>query len=584
MLDTARPDAENGRCLLFQEPAEVLTTRRLDEVVSLLKRADEAVQAGRYVAGYVAYEAGYALDPHVFEELTRPEAFDAPLMWLGIFERAEELDEDDVQVLLQESGRYFLSEPEFSLDQNAHEQGIDAVKRYIRAGDVYQINYTGRFRFEVKGDPLGLYAALRSRQPVSYAAYIDAGDHQVLSLSPELFFARAGQRIWTRPMKGTIHRGETEAEDERLAEFLRTDAKSRAENLMIVDLLRNDLSVLSEPGSVRVPDLFTTTPYETLIQMTSTVEGRLQNPEITYTDIFRALFPCGSVTGAPKLRSMQVIHELEPQRRGVYTGAIGYIGPDQEATFNVAIRTVVVRGEAGEMGTGGGIVWDSEAGAEYDEALLKAQFLREAFVPFQLIETMRWHDGACALLPYHLDRLERSAAYFGMPFERSSVESALLDRMAQTEGTMRGRLLYGFSGLDSITAQPLADVPDRPWTLCWASEPIDSTDPFYRHKTTRRTLYTETLHRVRAAGFDDALFLNERGEIAEGCITNVVAELDGRRVTPPLSSGCLPGVYRAYLIAEQGVEEAVLFPEDLARADALWVCNAVLQRFVKSPI
>ncbi len=409
LLDTARPDTENGPSLLFTEPSHTLTARITGEVAGVLAATDEALAGGRWVAGFLSYEAGYA-----FEQIATPAAAPTPLAWFGVYEAPEVMAADEVERLLKAAGGSCrVAEGRFEISRAAYQEKIDAIKAHIREGDVYQINFTAPYTFTVEGSPLALYRALRRRQRVPYAAWLALDEAAILCLSPELFFRREGDRLMARPMKGTVRRGRSPAEDAALRKWLTRDEKSRAENLMIVDLLRNDLSVCCRPGTVRVPQLFTVETYETLIQMTSTVEGRLQEG-LGYADLFRALFPCGSVTGAPKIRAMQRIQALEAGPRGVYCGAIGYAAPGGEAVFNVAIRTAVVQGGRGHLGLGSGIVWDAEADAEYDECLLKARFLTHlqpptSSMPFSLIETMRWEESIRLL---HLARLLKDAGGF----------------------------------------------------------------------------------------------------------------------------------------------------------------------------
>ena len=379
-LDAARVDADTGRRvgLLFSEPSAILTASTAREVRPLLDALDAHVAAGRYVAGALAYEAGYALEPTVFSE-------PAPglLAWFGVYDAPMHIEPAEADGLLGDEQRFRIGTPRFAVDRAAYAAHIARIKDSIRAGDTYQVNYTAPVCFTVDGDPLGLFHAVRRRQRVAYGALLNLAQRDVLSFSPELFFRVDGRRITTRPMKGTSPRGRTPDEDDRLATSLASDGKNRAENVMIVDLLRNDLSRVAEPGTVHVPRLFDTERYETLTQMTSTVTATLR-PEATVGAVLQALFPCGSVTGAPKLRAMQLIRELEPAPRGFYCGAIGYAGPTQaghnvgyDAVFNVPIRTIELVGGTGTLGVGSGVVWDSEADAEYDECLLKARFLTE---------------------------------------------------------------------------------------------------------------------------------------------------------------------------------------------------------------
>lgn len=580
LLDTARPDEENRTSLLFADPAKVIRADRLCEVPDVLRHIDDAIQQGYYVAGYLSYEAGYH-----FESITPDTLPDEPLAWFGVYEQAREIAPQTVSAQLASSnGAPSVRHPEFGVERSAYLAAMRQIKHHIREGDVYQINYTGPLTFETPSDSVALYQALRRQQHVPYSAFLNLGSTQILSLSPELFFRREGNHIATRPMKGTVRRGRTLHEDRALRDWLEHDVKSRAENLMIVDLLRNDLSRCCTPGSVDVPALFTTEPYETVTQMTSTVTGELRD-EITYQDLFAALFPCGSVTGAPKIRAMEIIRDLETAPRGVYCGSIGYIAPDQTAVFNVAIRTAVLQNEKGRMGIGSGIVWDSEPEAEYEECQLKGQFLTdldgasaETNDDLRLIETMRWEGGDVALWDRHVRRLRDSAAYFGYPFDaermREAVkqEAALLDR----NEAYKIRLTLGPAGTFRVSSDPVNMFEGDPWRITLYDEPVDSSNVFLYHKTTRRDVYREAYESARADGFDEAILVNERGEITEGARSNLFIERDGALITPPVGCGLLGGVYREHVLsARSDAEQAVLTPDDLRSADAIHLCNAV---------
>jgi para-aminobenzoate synthetase/4-amino-4-deoxychorismate lyase len=463
---------------------------------------------------------------------------------------------------------------------------IRAVRRHIGKGNVYQINYTAPLRVRVEGDPRGLYRRLRARQRVPYAAYLNTGSRQILSCSPELFFQREGDRISTKPMKGTIRRGRTLEEDRTLQEDLASDPKNRAENLMIVDLLRNDLSVCCRPGSVTVPSLYETEPYQTVTQMTSTVEGCLQ-ADAGLADVLRALFPCGSVTGAPKRRAMRIIRELETTPRGVYCGAIGMAGPSDTAVFNVAIRTVVLDGEEGTMGVGSGIVWDSDPGGEYEECALKGAFLTkprsvqprsaEPDDDLRLIETMRY-DGLCIpLFDRHVERLARSAEYFSFPFDEERFRRRVHRAVhGQGDDVLKVRATLGRWGRITVTTSPVEEATDEPWRLTLADERVDRTDPLFYHKTTRRGVYQRALETARAAGYDEAILLNRDDEVTEGTYTNLFVRRGEVLYTPPVDSGLLAGVYRDYVLdTRPEAKERTLTLEGLRQADALYCCNAL---------
>lgn len=367
-LDGDTSDAEQTS-YLFTDPLYTLEARTYGDVPAMLRALEEAIARGYHVAGYLAYEAGLAF------EAVPPHAVPAEgLGWFGVYRAANPVPAGWTGASERYGARLRLKGP--GMDERDYLRRFRAIREAIREGAVYQVNLTFPLDFTFEGEPVGLYTRIRARQPVVYGAFLNPGPFQILSFSPELFFRREGRYITTRPMKGTVGRGRTMAEDDGFARALATDEKNRAENLMIVDLLRNDLARVCVPGSVRVPALFETERHPTVIQMASTVAGRLR-PRVGLPDLFGALFPCGSVTGAPRRAAMHLIRALEPTPRGAYCGAIGYAGPGGKAVFSVGIRTAVVSGGEGRMGIGGGIVWDSEPEAEYAEALLKARFLSD---------------------------------------------------------------------------------------------------------------------------------------------------------------------------------------------------------------
>jgi len=409
----------SARCFLYTDPKREISAARPDEIPGVLEALDRALSEGNYVAGYLSYESGYGLEPHRFADRINHD-YDGelgyPLAWFGVFERRDVLDSASISAQLSGvapddlPGRLSLDESE-----ETYRSKVGRILELIHDGDLYQVNFTARLEGDVACGAVPLYALMRRRQPVSFGAFLQLGGAQLLSASPERFIEWEGELIASRPMKGTAPRGATQALDALLAAWLRGDTKSRAENLMIVDLLRNDLSIVCEPGSVRVPSLFEVETYETVLQMTSTVTGRIAAARRP-SHLLKALFPCGSVTGAPKIRAMRRILELEASPRGIYCGAIGHISPGGKGAFSVAIRTLSFRGGAARLGSGGGIVWDSNAGEEYQECQLKSRFLTGGSERqrdgIRLIETMRWESGIL-LQDLHLARLERSAAALG---------------------------------------------------------------------------------------------------------------------------------------------------------------------------
>ena len=450
------------------------------------------------------------------------------------------------------------------VDESEHAAAVDRIRRYISEGDCYQVNFTLPLRFAWFGHPLDLYRRLRERQPVRYGGIVGQANAAIVSLSPELFVERTGERLVVRPMKGTLERSHPQ-------EQLATSPKDRAENLMIVDLLRNDLGRLATPGSINVDRLFDVEAYPTIWQMVSEVSARVAGR--SFLEILRALFPCGSITGAPKIRAMQIAAELEGEPRGLYTGAFGWLAPDGDFRLNVAIRTLELASDRrGKMGIGSGIVADSVPDAEWRECLLKAEFLRDVDPGLKLIETLRRDNGIYPMWAGHLARLRRSAEWLGYPLDEQHLCRELGRQPAK--GVWRIRLTLDKAGKIEITASAMADapVPDRLAEMAAVS--IDSRDPLRRHKTTSRAIYDASLKDLSAdSPVFDRIFLNERGEVAEGARSNVFVERDGLLLTPPLSSGALPGVLRGELLASGRAREAVLQPADLA--GEFWLGNAL---------
>jgi len=576
-------DNSTGRgspTLLFTEPIEIISAWTPEEVPDAMARLEAGTAAGHHAAGFFAYELGYVFEPKIRNLL--PEGRNVPLLWFGLYKAPREMTEPEVDHWLAthtRSGSYQFTSVTCAWDQAEYEKRFSAVQDKIRAGDIYQLNLTFKARFRLEGSPLTFYRDMRQRQRVAYAGIVDTGEVTVLSASPELFIEKRGSVVSTRPMKGTAPRAGTPEADAEARRVLSTDIKQRAENLMIVDLMRNDLGRIAEMGSVSVTDLFTVETYRTLHQMTSGVRATLKKG-VGLSDLVRAIFPPGSVIGAPKIRAMELIRDYETEPRGVYCGAIGTISPDGAALFNVVIRTpVIFRDGRGEMGIGSGVVYDSVGAKEYAECLLKMKFLTDPPKPFELIETLLHNaDEGFWLLEGHLKRLEASAAYFGYAYDEQKVRAALDGAVDGRSGErLRVRLLLAEDGQVSVTVAPQpAQAPDAVMRFVISDTRLDSTNAFLFHKTTRRELYDrEWQHYADTVKADEVLYLNERGELAEGSRTNVFIERDGKLLTPPLSSGLLPGVLRSELLRTGKASEAVLRLEDLARADAVYVGNSV---------
>ena len=540
MLDDARAD---GGCRLLVGLKEVVETRDPAEIADCLDRL-----RGRRAAGFLAYEAGHALEPKLAPLARAPQPDAPPLLWFGIF--AEEMTGD---IRLDPAGAWAgAARPLISRAE--YEAAMAAVKAHILAGDIYQANLTFAAEVPIAGHPIALYAALRERAGAGHGALVFTGTHWLVSLSPELFFTLDGGKVTTRPMKGTAPRDAD-------PEAFRADPKQRAENLMIVDLLRNDLSRLARPGSVKVPALFEVETYPTLLQLTSTVTAELEEGRDAI-DLIKAIYPCGSITGAPKIRAMEIIDALEASPRGPYCGAIGRLAPDGSAAFNVAIRTLTLRAGAtiARLGLGSGIVADSEAGAEWRECLVKGKFV-ETQRRFDLIETMRFDplEGVVEL-ERHLARMRASAEALDFPFDRHEARNELQAATFRA-GPSKVRLLLSRSGSFAIELRPLAPPPDEPVEVALAPLPVDAEDFRLRHKTSDRAFYDEAR---LAAGTFELIFRDGEGFLTEGTFTNIFVERGGRLVTPPLARGLLPGVLRARLLEEGRGVEGELRPDDLS--------------------
>ncbi|MCD6020794.1 MAG: para-aminobenzoate synthase, subunit [Actinomycetia bacterium] len=554
-------------------PIGVLEATRAGEVDSVLEAAETAAGRGLWVAGFVSYEAAPGLDPALVVGARDPDdAFAAlPLAWFAMYEQAEETTlpvPRDEGLPGAPAGTWMPTTP-----RERFESSVDEIRELIAAGETYQVNHTMRLRSRVEGDPRGLYRDLCYAQRGAYSAYLDLGRYRVLSASPELFFERRGGSIVTRPMKGTAPRGRWPEEDRGAAEHLLASAKDRAENAMIVDLLRNDLGRISRAGSVTWADVFQVERYETVWQLTTTVSAELKTG-IGLAEIFRGLFPSGSVTGAPKVRTMEIIRDLEDSPRGIYCGTVGFLTPEgsgrPEARFNVAIRTVTVdtASTTAEYGVGGGITWDSEAGREYDEAVAKSRVLTARRPGFELLETMRFDTAeGVRHLDRHIERLTASAEYFDFRLDEVEIREALEKTGASAPAaTAHMRLSLRKDGTVRVATRPLADDLD---VVRVAIDTVaqDPTDVFLFHKTSRRDRYDAS--RRRHPDADDVLLVNDRREITESTIANVAARIEGRWVTPPLEAGLLPGIGRAVALEEGRVVEGTVTIADARSAEEL---------------
>lgn len=584
ILATRRPfvlledrHAEATPAQLYCDPVDVVRCDRVEDVSSALGRIEDGLSRGLHAAGFLSYELGYAFEPRLVASIPQVRAL--PLLWFGLFREPLQIPAAQLDQAFGALGAPPpLGAVHPRLDAPAHAARVRRVLDYLHAGDAYQINLTFPIDFRYEGDPVALYAALRSSQPVAHGGIVAIDDASILSVSPELFLEVESGRATTRPMKGTAPRRDGPEAERAAVEELQADPKQRAENLMIVDLLRNDLGRISAMGSVEVPSLFQVETYPTFHTLTSTVTSRLR-PGLSLEELLRAVFPCGSITGAPKLRAMEIIRELEDGPRDLYTGSIGQISPNGDLRFNVAIRTATIfPGGAGRYGVGGGIVTDSRAADEYSECLLKARVLTDLTDDYGLIETLGWsREIGFTRQQLHLDRLDRSAKALGFCFDRDNAETrlaALIESLAP-QGNRRIRLELHRNGMLDIAAPILAAEPDRPLEVVLAAARADEGDPFLRYKTTRRGIY-ETAFAVAAEhGADEAVFQNRAGFVTEATRSNIFVERDGLLLTPPLSDGLLPGVLRQTLIESGRALERHLLPDDLAQADRWFLGNSL---------
>jgi len=566
LLDDARAEGA-APARLYQAPVGIVEARAVIEVKPALDRLRAARHRGLHAAGFMAYEAAAAFEP-VLGSLP---AGDTPLLWFGLFETYDEIASDKVSDLLPDPASAWAGIPKPDIDRAAYAERFAQVHALIEAGDLYQANLSYRARVPVAGDPLAIYARLRANARAGYGAVVHTGIDWLLSLSPELFFALDGVKLTAKPMKGTARRGATPAEDRALAAELGSDEKQRAENLMIVDLLRNDLSRVAIPASVAVPDLFAVETYPTIHTMTSTVTATL-SPGEDSIDVLAALFPCGSITGAPKIRAIEALAGIEASSapRGIYTGAIGRLDAGGGAMFNVAIRTLAIAGDNDHatLGAGGGIVADSRESEEWDEALAKMDFVTAGAPTIDLIETMAFDPvEGIALLERHLARMKTSASLLGFAFDRHAARNELQAATFRLREAKRIRLMLARSGAVAIEVSPLPAPLADPVAVEIVPMPVARADFRLRHKTTDRAFYDD----ARDGAFE--VLFERDGKLTEGSFTSLFVERNGMLLTPPLSLGLLPGVLRSELLDNGRAIEAVLTRADLA--DGFYLGNAL---------
>lgn len=561
-----------GGSAWFTDPVRILTCHDPEQLQSTLTSIDHALEEGLHVAGFISYEAGSALVPHQEHR----DCGDFPLVWMGLYDKVQ-ITNNPVITPSPSTAQHL--EPMLDVTDREFSDDVEKILEYIRGGETYQVNYTCRTRFSTSLAPWELYLLLKRAQPVPYAALLNCGDFTVISQSPELFLEKHGSTLEGKPMKGTAARGKDKEEDQELIRWLSSSEKNRAENLMIVDLMRNDIGRLANTGSVEVFDPFHITAFRTLHQMTTGVRGQVPQG-IPVSHILEHTFPPGSITGAPKVRTMQIIKELERSPRKVYTGAICRFHPGGDLAMNVAIRTIIMDREgACEMGVGSGIVADSQPTEEYEETVLKASFVKHlARGETDLLETMLLDtNGALPYLAEHMDRISRSATALGYPFDSDSTRASLRAWLsADIIGPAVVRMRLDIRGDTWFELLPFPET-DRGQGLkvLLSSTVMDEADPLLMHKTTARTTYDRELAVARQSGFAEALFTNRAGELTEGAITSLFIRTDDGWITPSLSSGLLPGTWRARYLLETNAKEARITPDILSNALEVVVGNGV---------
>jgi para-aminobenzoate synthetase/4-amino-4-deoxychorismate lyase len=569
LLQATEPSGKS-RWWHFRDPVEVLSAQRLGDVAPVLAEVERAVDRGLHAAGFLSYEAAPGLDPALEAHPGGP----LPLTWWGLFKSPQRVSAPSLDIA---GGEINTSSMDWQplVSPTEYRRAIAEIHAKIAAGETYQINYTFPMETPFAGDALALFTALYAAQDSRHSAYVDTGRFALCSISPELFFVLDGDSVTTRPMKGTAPRGRYGEEDRRAAIELTRSAKERAENVMIVDMMRNDLGKIAQSGSVQVDELFRLETYPTLHQLTSTVRARTT---ASWSELLRALFPCASITGAPKVAATTIIRQLEKSPRGAYTGSIGYLAPGRRAYMNVAIRTVTVDRQTSlaRYGTGGGVVWDSDAGREYEECRTKALVLGAAPPTFELFETLLWRPASgYFLLERHLERLAASASYFGFPWDEKAVRRRLGGSPwgESGEGHARVRFALGRDGSLAMEVAPLAAPGRQRWKIGLDSEPVDSRDIFLFHKTSRRQRYEEAL--LRRPDLDEVILWNERGELTESTRANLILRVGGECLTPSVSCGLLGGAFRAELLRRGRLRVEVLPVARLEEADEILLINAL---------
>ncbi|MBU1061384.1 MAG: aminodeoxychorismate synthase component I [Candidatus Omnitrophica bacterium] len=580
LLETNKFDKDNYRSFLFLNPHRIISCHRLEDVKESLFELGDFLSKGYYAAGFISYEAGFSFEEYLKGHIEKDLNF--PLLWFGIYKKPLVFPHREKIDLLQNGkSPYAIKNLRPNISKKEYISNVNKIKNFIRRGDTYQVNYTFKYKFDFHGSLYGFYEDLKAKQSVSYSAFMKSPEFSILSLSPELFFRKNKNHMEVKPMKGTIQRGRDLQDDMRNINKLRHSLKDRSENVMIVDLLRNDLGRISRTGTVKTKGLFEVERYETLLQMISVVKSVLKR-DVTPYSLFKAIFPSGSVTGAPKISTMNIINTLEKEPRHIYTGSIGFFSPGGiESVFNVAIRTVVIdnRTLSGEMGIGSGIVYDSDPCKEFEECRLKADFITHKKRDCRLIETILWRrKKGYFLLKYHMDRLFASLEYFNFKFDKNYIIVKLknLEKHLEDDSDYKVRLLLDIDGKAELSYSAIRK-DTKSAKVRMSLRKTSSKDVFLYHKTTNRDLYEEEFETWQRHGYFDVIFTNEKNQITEGAISNIIIKKGRFYYTPPVECGLLNGVFRRYLLDSGKIPlyEKILYRKDIKDADEVYLINSV---------
>ncbi|PID45910.1 MAG: aminodeoxychorismate synthase, component I [Proteobacteria bacterium] len=585
LFENTLPACIDEEAWLFTQPVREITAHTAEEFKQALATIDEERQKGHYLAGYISYEAAYVLSDRLLGLFDKIDTGGQALLRFYAFDKVERITAAQITEALAElpESPPYIQNWQTAEDESTYVKNLSRIQDYITAGDTYQVNHTYRVNFELAGTINGLYNALRKRQPVPFSSLMHLPDYSILSLSPELFVRKQGTILSTKPMKGTAARGATEEEDTAILKQMAEDKKQQSENLMIVDLMRNDIGRLAKAGTMKVSKLFEIQTYKTLHQMVSSIQGEV-DAAIPFADVVAGLFPCGSITGAPKIRTMEIIHELENTPRGIYTGAIGFITPDNDFSFNVPIRTLTFPqgSNTGSLGIGGGIIHDSNTLDEWRESQLKARFLTGLNTQFKLIETFLFDTGSGHIprLQQHLERLTNSADFFKFPMKKPAIEEQITAHLKTLDRTKdhKIRLLLDADGECSVDSEAIAKETRSTLPVVTISKlTVDADNLFRRHKTTNRQRYNDEFSHYESLGFYDVLFLNQYGYLTEASRHNLFIEKDGCLYTPPITDGALSGVMRDQILTSTNINaiEQSLTLDMLESADKVYLSNSV---------